>query len=259
MRRSPDRIDDMRGTASVRYAYGITAALLLGGTAVVARARTSRVGAQVAQNEPGAIAGRRAARGAPASFADLAARLQPAVVNISTTPARPGAAGNPFAGHAASAICSAAGRRRQRRGHARRRSRSARASSSRPTAMSSPTTTSSRAGAQRRDGRVDHRHPARPHRICRQAGRPRRRRPTSRVLKIDATKPCPSSSSAIRTRARVGDWVVAIGNPFGLGGTVTAGIISALHRNTGRPAPMTATSRPTPRSTRAIRAARCST
>ena len=31
----------------------------------------------------------------------------------------------------------------------------------------------------------------------------------------------------------MGDWVVAIGNPYGLGGTVTAGIVSALHRNIG--------------------------
>jgi serine protease Do len=34
-------------------------------------------------------------------------------------------------------------------------------------------------------------------------------------------------------KARVGDWVMAIGNPFGLGGTVTAGIVSAQHRDIG--------------------------
>ena len=34
-------------------------------------------------------------------------------------------------------------------------------------------------------------------------------------------------------KARVGDWVIAIGNPFGLGGTVTSGIISARNRSIG--------------------------
>ncbi|WP_439651701.1 S1C family serine protease [Microvirga puerhi] len=34
-------------------------------------------------------------------------------------------------------------------------------------------------------------------------------------------------------KARIGDWVLAVGNPFGLGGTVTAGIVSAQHRDIG--------------------------
>ena len=37
----------------------------------------------------------------------------------------------------------------------------------------------------------------------------------------------------ILIKARIGDWVIAIGNPFGLGGTVTAGIISARNRSIG--------------------------
>ena len=53
------------------------------------------------------------------------------------------------------------------------------------------------------------------------------------VLKIKPHRPLPFVRFGDSTRARVGDWVVAIGNPFGLGGTVTAGIVSALHRNIG--------------------------
>ena len=49
------------------------------------------------------------------------------------------------------------------------------------------------------------------------------------LLKIDGRN-LPFVQWGDSTKARVGDWVLAIGNPYGLGGTVTAGIISALHR-----------------------------
>lgn len=51
------------------------------------------------------------------------------------------------------------------------------------------------------------------------------------VLKVKSKKPLPFLTFADSDNARVGDWVMAIGNPFGLGGTVTAGIISARNRD----------------------------
>ena len=65
----------------VRYAYAITGALLLGGTAlsIVQPARSAR---RPRRTNPARSL--RAPAGAPMSFADLVARLQPAVVNIST-------------------------------------------------------------------------------------------------------------------------------------------------------------------------------
>ena len=51
------------------------------------------------------------------------------------------------------------------------------------------------------------------------------------VLKIDSKDTFTPVKFGDSDKARVGDWVMAIGNPFGLGGTVTAGIISARNRD----------------------------
>jgi len=51
------------------------------------------------------------------------------------------------------------------------------------------------------------------------------------VLKVKPSKKIKGIDFGDSTKSRVGDWIVAIGNPFGLGGTVTAGIISARGRN----------------------------
>ncbi|MGD0431520.1 MAG: Do family serine endopeptidase [Acetobacteraceae bacterium] len=51
------------------------------------------------------------------------------------------------------------------------------------------------------------------------------------LLKIDAGKPVPYVAFGDSAKERIGDWVVAVGNPFGLGGTVTAGIVSAHDRD----------------------------
>ncbi len=53
------------------------------------------------------------------------------------------------------------------------------------------------------------------------------------VLKMKTKDKFKPVSFGDSNKARVGDWVVAIGNPFGLGGTVTSGIISARNRQIG--------------------------
>lgn len=54
------------------------------------------------------------------------------------------------------------------------------------------------------------------------------------VLKVDSKKPYPFVQFAEDVNLRVGDWVVAVGNPFGLSGTVTSGIVSAIGREGGQ-------------------------
>ena len=51
------------------------------------------------------------------------------------------------------------------------------------------------------------------------------------LLKVTPVKPLPDVKFGSSSLMKVGDWVMAIGNPFGLGGTVTAGIISAKQRD----------------------------
>ncbi|WP_297298835.1 Do family serine endopeptidase [uncultured Methylovirgula sp.] len=51
------------------------------------------------------------------------------------------------------------------------------------------------------------------------------------VLKVNPTHPLKAVKFGDSDKMRVGDWVIAVGNPFGLGGTVTAGIVSARHRD----------------------------
>ncbi len=51
------------------------------------------------------------------------------------------------------------------------------------------------------------------------------------LLKVTSKKPLPATHFCDSDHARIGDWVIAIGDPFGLGSTVTAGIVSARNRD----------------------------
>jgi serine protease Do len=224
-------------SGKVRYAYGVAMALLIGGSAF--SLATGQAGAQVPQNAPGtsALAPR---PGAPMSFADLVAKLQPAVVNISTKqrvpvktqadpfeqffrqfdPTQPPSSDNSGSGSGSSS-------------GAQPRTREAGSLGS--GFIISPdgyivtnnhliqgltgtgtvdtvtvTTTDRKEYTARIVGRDDTSDLA--------------------LLKIEA-RGLPFVTWGDSTKARVGDWVIAIGDPYGVGSTVTAGIISALHRS----------------------------
>lgn len=201
----------------MRYAYGVTALLLLSGSAFALS--TGDPGPAAAMQGPVTIAqSGLAPRGAPNSFADLAAQLQPAVVNIATKQkVQVATSFNPFTG--------------ERR----------------------PVTQEQQSGGSgffiSADGLiVTNNHVV--------AGGPRGeavdevtvtlfdgREFKAEILGRDATSDLallkvkvtgvPYVEMETSENNRVGDWVIAIGNPLGLGSTVTAGIISALQRNIG--------------------------
>ncbi len=216
----------------MRYAYAITAALLMGGTAATL-ALQAPAASQTAQNEPGAIVAASAPRaGAPMSFADLAARLQPAVVNISTTQRVQVQAANPFAGTPFGELFGgedqggSGGRPVTREGQS--------LGSGFVVSADGYIVTNNHVISPEGKGSVvtsiTVTMPDRTEYVAKLVGRDAAS--DLAVLKIEA-KNLPFVKFGDSSTTRVGDWVVAIGNPFGLGGSVTAGIVSALHRNIG--------------------------
>lgn len=221
----------------MRYVYGMTAALLLAGAA--ATLTLNPAGAQIAQNEPGTISAAAPRAGAPMSFADLAARLQPAVVNISTRQTiavnrnqgfppgfeeffrqfgmrPPGGGGGNGSGEGGDDVI----RRRggslgsgfiiSPDGYVVTNNHVIAPAGENATVDTITVTLADRREFQAkvigRDTTSD-----------------------LAVLKIEANN-LPFVRFGDSTRVRVGDWVIAVGNPFNIGATVTAGIISALHR-----------------------------
>lgn len=212
----------------MRYVYGITAALLLGGSAATL---ATSVGAQTAQNEPGTIAATTPRPNAPMSFADLSARLQPAVVNISTkqsiqvsrNPALPPGFEEFFRRFG--------GRLPDNEGGGTVTQRGGSLGSGFIISPDGYIVTNNHVISPARNGATVDEITVimsdRKEYTARLVGRDVAS--DLAVLKIEAQN-LPFVRFGDSTRARVGDWVVAIGNPFGLGGTVTAGIVSALHR-----------------------------
>ena len=217
-------------SGKVRYAYGVAMALLLGGTAF--SLATGQAGAQVAQNAPATLAPR---AGAPLSFADLAAKLQPAVVNISTkqrVPVR--AQADPFEEFFRRFDPTIPqGGQGQGQGQGQQ-GRTREAGSLGSGFIISPdgyiVTNNHLVQGANGSGTVDSVTVITTDRkeyTARIVGRDASS--DLAVLKIDGRN-LPYVQWGDSAKARVGDWVIAIGNPYGLGGTVTAGIISALHR-----------------------------
>lgn len=213
---------------NVRYVYGLTSALLVGGAAISLMTGYP-AGAQIAQNDDSVMNRVVPVEGAPASFADLTEQLQPAVVNIATRQSVE-VSRNPFAGTPFAELFNRRGGQNtpQRReaqslgsgfiisadgivvtnNHVVTPDNRARLEE---ITVTMPDGTEYEADLVGADAQSD-----------------------LAVLKIRSNRTFPFVEFGDSSRTRVGEWVVAIGNPFGLGGTVTSGIVSAVYRNTGQ-------------------------
>jgi serine protease Do len=201
----------------VRIAYGVTALLLFSGSAFALA--TGQAGGPVPV--PGTVAlaqSGMAPKGAPDSFADLVEQLQPAVVNIATKQKVEIVSGvNPFTGERVTQ------KQEQQSG-----------GSGFIISADGYIVTNNHVIAGGPDGKAVDRVTVTLFGGKEYTAKIVGRDPTSDValIKIDATN-LPFVEMQSSQKSRVGDWVIAIGNPLGLSSSVTAGIVSALQRNIG--------------------------
>lgn len=201
----------------MRIAYGVTALLLFSGSAFALA--TGNAGGVVPV--PGTVAlaqSGMAPRGAPDSFADLVEQLQPAVVNIATKQKVEVVAGiNPFTGERVTQK-----QEQQSGGSGFLISSDGYIVTNNHVVAGGPNGDQVDRVTVTLFGGKEY--------VAKIIGRD----PTSDValIKIDATG-LPFVEMDTSEKNRVGDWVIAIGNPLGLSSSVTAGIISALQRNIG--------------------------
>ncbi|MEO0906598.1 MAG: Do family serine endopeptidase [Pseudomonadota bacterium] len=213
---------------NVRYAYGLTSALLVGGAAV--SLMTGPVGAQVAQNDVAVMDRVVPVAGAPASFADLTEQLQPSVVNISTRQSVE-VNRNPFAG---TPFADLFNNRRGGGDEPERREASSLGSGFIISADGFVVTNNHVVSPDNR-ARLEEITVTMPDGTEYEAELVGADEQSDlAVLKIKSSETFPFVRFGDSSQTRVGEWVVAIGNPFGLGGTVTSGIVSAVYRNTGQ-------------------------
>ena len=211
----------------VRYVYGLSSALLLGG-ATISLITGYPAGAQVAQNDDAVMNRVVPVVGAPASFADLTEQLQPAVVNIATRQ-RIEVNNNPFAGTPFADLFDS-----RRGGQPQTREAQSLGSGFIISADGYVVTNNhvvvpnNRAKLEQITITLSDGTEYEAELVGADAAS------DLAVLKIKANRTFPFVAFGDSSKSRVGEWVVAIGNPFGLGGTVTSGIISAVYRNTGQ-------------------------
>ena len=221
----------------MRYSYGITTALLASGAAI-SLLTGQPAGAQVAQNDAGQINRVVPRAGAPASFADLTAQVAPAVVNISTRQrVTVQQSANPFSGTPFEGLFGDQGGNGGGGGGggapATREAQSLGSgfivSADGYVVTNNHVIDPPDTQAQLEDVTVttadgtDYTAQVVAHDQASDLA----------VLKIKGARPFPFVRFGDARQARVGDWVIAIGNPFGIGTSVTSGIVSAVYRNAG--------------------------